>query len=280
MSRTSTRFRGILCNLLQKVLVVGNANSSNDIAAQLAGVARSPVYQSIRRVAFPGFPSLPDERIVMVAPVARYTSKLTPEGPKIDIKLSDGSEIPDVDEVQIGTGYKHLPDFVHVLGSGGRHAPIVPPSTTPHRVPSLHRHILYAHNPTLAFIGAPMSYTPFTVADVSSTWLTLAWSGEIEYPGTVEGRLAYEKARLEAVEKFRGSIENPSSLMVYNVLGNDEEEYAKGLKEDIVRVREGLKDVLPEWSKERTRHREAMFPVKFAALQYARDHGNQEALQK
>jgi hypothetical protein len=116
-----------------------------------------------------------------------------------------------------------------------------------------------------------MAFTPFTIADASSTWLTLAWTGEIQYPNTAEGRLVFEKERLAAVEKGRAGIENPSSFQVYMVLGYDEQTYAKGLKDDIVGAREELRAVLPEWNDEKTKLRESMYQLKFEALMFARD---------
>ena len=211
----------------------------------------------------------------MVAPVAKYNVKSTPEGDKIDVKLTDGTDILDIDMVEVGTGYKPYPEFICVLKPGDEtqqqlHAPLISESTIPPRIPSLHRFILYAHNPSLAFVGAPMAFTPFTIADVVSTWLALAWLGEISYPDTVEGRLEFEKERLAAVEKRRAGMDNPSSLMVYSVLGGDEQEYARVLKADVVHARPELSAVLPEWNDERTKVRDAMHKTKYDALEYAR----------
>ena len=174
--------------------------------------------------------------------------------------------------VEVGTGYKPYPEFIHVLKPGDetQHTPLISESITPHRVPSLHRFILYAHNPSLAFVRTPMAFTPFTIADVISTWLALAWLGEASYPDTVEGRLVFEKERLAAVEKRRAGMDNPSSLMVYSVLGGDEQEYARTLKADVVTARPELAVVLPEWNDERTKVREAMHKTKYNALEYAR----------
>jgi len=44
---------------------------------------------------------------------------------------------------------------------------------TPSRIPALHLLTLYAHNPTLAFIGATISFIPI-LADLTSTWIALA----------------------------------------------------------------------------------------------------------
>ena len=115
-----------------------------------------------------------------------------------------------------------------------------------------------------------MAFTPFTIADVVSTWLALAWLGETSYPDTVEGRLEFEKERPAAVEKRRVGMDNPSSLMVYSVLGADEQEYARALKADVVNARLELAAVLPEWNDERTKVREAMHKTKCDALESAK----------
>lgn len=258
--------------------MIGNANSSNDIAAHLAPIASPPVYQSIRRPNFPGFVCLDDERILKVAPVAKYLVNSSSSNPKIDVHLVDGTVLNDIDAVLVGTGYRPYPDFIHVLDvcpQDGVHkmVPLVSPSTAPPRIPSLYKHILYAHNPSLAFIAAPMTFTPFTLADVGSTWLALAWTGKLPYPDAVEGRLGFELERIKLIEKRKEeSGENPTAFLNYMVLGPDEQLYAQGLKNDVAEARKDLKDVLPEWSDEKVRLREAMSSVKLEALQYLKDN--------
>lgn len=51
----------------------------------------------------------------MVAPVAKYIIKLTPEGNKINVKLTDRMDILDVNMVEVGMGYKPYPEFICVL---------------------------------------------------------------------------------------------------------------------------------------------------------------------
>jgi len=253
----------------QKMLVIGNANSSNDIAAQLSTVSDGPVYQSIRRPAFPGFPSLPSERIKMVSPVSRYIPK---GADKFDALLADGTTLTDLDHVYCGTGYRPLPDFIHVLDEGGiNQIPFTSNEVYPYRVPSLHRLVLYAHNPSLAFMGAPMVYTPFIVADVVSTWLALTWRSEIPYPDTLEGRLAYERERLCKIAKSRSEMEDPTSFLTFSTMASDEQGYAASFREEVVMVRPEMDHVLPIWNDEKTEVREAMFRTKYDALEYARD---------
>ncbi|KAF7343853.1 hypothetical protein MSAN_01966600 [Mycena sanguinolenta] len=270
----------------KRILVIGNANSGNDIAAQLAPVA-SAVFQSIRRPNFPGFPSLPDPRIARVAPVQQYIINQLDEVDVVDAHLTDGTVISNLDGVVFGTGYCPFPDFVRVFNRADTQqtlVPIVTADTIPSRVPDLHRYMLYAHNPTLAFVGtAVASYTPFTIADICSTWLALAWTGAIAYPTTPDGLLAFEAERLAAVAAARKEMEaapsgtsdqrqtEASALVAYGVLGPFEEAYASSLREEVVKVRPELGPVLPVWNQEQTAVREAMFGRKRAALELARE---------
>jgi hypothetical protein len=48
--------------------------------------------------------------------------------------------------------------------------PLTSRTITSSRIPSLHLQILYAHNPTLAFIGATISVIPFLLADLAPGW--------------------------------------------------------------------------------------------------------------
>ena len=86
--------------------------------------------------------------------MAKYIVKSTPEGDKIDVTLTNGTDILDIDMVQVGTGYKPSPAFIRVLKPRDetQHTPLISESIIPHRIPSLHRLILYAYNPSLAFV--------------------------------------------------------------------------------------------------------------------------------
>ncbi|KAF9235089.1 FAD/NAD(P)-binding domain-containing protein [Melanogaster broomeanus] len=157
-----------------------------------------PVYRSTRRVSI--FPSLPDERIEDVGPVMRY-SRSSSTGEKITVHLQDRT-IEDVDYVLFGTGYYPDVPYLRVLepGSLGHSSrstrqltPLTSRSIQPSRIPSLYRQVLYAHNPTLAFTGALVSFIPFMMADLTSTWLALVWSGHIEIPSAIEDRLHDEQ---------------------------------------------------------------------------------------
>jgi hypothetical protein len=54
--------------------------------------------------------------------------------------------------------------------------PLTSRTITPSCILGFHLQILYAHNPTLAFIGTTISFIPILLADLTSTWIVLAWS--------------------------------------------------------------------------------------------------------
>ncbi|TFK24591.1 FAD/NAD(P)-binding domain-containing protein [Coprinopsis marcescibilis] len=275
----------------QRSIVIGNANSSNDIAAQLSRVAEAPVYQSIRRTAFAGYPSLPDERIKMASPVKRYTLKprtglrlneIPTITHKFDAHLEDGTVLTDLDYVFLGTGYRPFPDFIKVFQRPEIHsAPDYSyhpqgelPEPDPPRIPHLHKLLFYAPNPSLAFTGAPATFTPFINGDVASTYIALVLSHVIPIPTSASKRLDYEQARLQLIQERQKVANNPSSLQVaYSVMAQDEEGYFAGLREEVVTVRPELDGLLPIWGPETTQKRVAASKIKIGALNWFKARG-------
>jgi hypothetical protein len=154
--------------------------------------------------------------------------------------------------------------------------PLTSVATSPPRIPALYNNILYAPNPTLAFIGAVMSYTPFTLADVASTWLALVFSQRLAIPASLPARLEGERVRLEKVGRFReagAKLEGRelSSLVAYHILGPDEQGYAQGLKDAIAALEPEWAKVLPEWNNNEWKRREAMYERKWVSLMAEQD---------
>ncbi|RXW19073.1 hypothetical protein EST38_g6793 [Candolleomyces aberdarensis] len=278
---------------------------------KLAAVAQTPVYQSVRRPPWPGFPSLPDSRIKTVSSVLKYTVHLVEETdsgendvqktPKITADLKDGSIIEDLDNVYVGTGYYAFPDFVKVFhrpqlhsepgyaytstspdagppqassdDQDRRHVPVVTSQTRPRRIPHLHRLSIYGPNPSLAFVGSVMTYTPFLTADIVSTYVALVFDHRIPIPSSTWDRLAYERNRLEAIRLRLVGMDDPTSFLTYSVMSVDEEAYGRGLREDVVKVLPELDSSLPVWSEETSKAKENMFKTKLEALKWAQDRG-------
>jgi hypothetical protein len=217
------------------------------------------------------FVMYPDPRIVDIAPVDHYTTVTNGETQSLTLHLRDGTVITDVDEVWLGTGYGWAVPYVRVLEGGGDSdrrglVHLTPTSLRLSRIPSLHRLIIYAANPTLGFVGHVMAFTPFILADVSSTWLALVWRGEIPIPTSVEGLLVSEKERLARKEAARKDVDEPSSFVHYHVLADDELEYSRALRKDIIEARRDLDDVLPVWSDEMWAKRGMMHELKLESL--------------
>ncbi|THV00387.1 FAD/NAD(P)-binding domain-containing protein [Dendrothele bispora CBS 962.96] len=299
----------------KRTLIIGNANSANDIAAQLAKYAStdSPVYRSIRRPNFAVFVSLPDERIEDVPPVKQYTLYSVPspnsEQPvrKVKVELENGRVIADIDVVWVGTGYKPYASFIHVLPppfedpelefarSQGQTG--VVQANWMHRIPLLHRYLLFAPSPSLSFNLITMAFTSFLLADVGSCWIALAWSvkeaaassdakpksepeqtDRCQHLGTTETTFCPTDTLISA---WKNGINGhtPSALNTYSGLGDFEEEYAIGLTNDVVDARPELgkpksgSRTIAEYSPERTKKREAMYAVKFASLMWMREQG-------
>jgi len=330
--------------LEKRIAVVGNANSANDIASQLAQGPEPntsdefespiyPIYHSIRRPTMHYFPILPHPNLRAVASVARFSvvvdsgeskdeeeSTANKDGRKkvgqkvtTTLHLTDGTSIPNIDYVFFGTGYAYYIPFIRILSPDNPSRtlhPLCPTPPTPKTgistppVPSLHRYILYAPNPTLAFLGGVVSATPFILGDLASTWVALFWcppsplfgSGTpdeskaktIPFPSTFADRLISEQTRLKTVASILASVTTPTtsedpstapppptSLIAYHILGPEELEYARGLWVDVGLVRPdylagakgtGDGDGLVEWTDEMWAEKEAMFALKDVVL--------------
>ncbi|OAX35656.1 hypothetical protein K503DRAFT_773230 [Rhizopogon vinicolor AM-OR11-026] len=108
-------------------------------------------------------------------------------------------EVPSktFDIVLFGTGYyPYVPYLQIVHPKSCILAPLTSYTITPSRIRVIHLQILYAHNPTFAFIGETTSFIPFLFADLASTWIAFAWSGTIPVLTAPEERLVYERRRL------------------------------------------------------------------------------------
>ena len=239
------------------------------MAAQLAPVVQLPVYRSTRRVSI--FPSLPDNRIEDVGPVMGYSLSWDA---KINVHLKDRA-IENVDYVLFGTGYYPQVSYLRVFQPPNRTTQHTPRSLAPLtygtilqpiRIPSLYRHVLYAPNASLAFTGALISFTPFAMADLTSTWLTLVWRAQIAVPSTTEARLVDERARLDTLRQLRAETDNPSELVSFHFLAQFELEYAQMVRTEIVRAAPHLAEVLAPWDEAQDERRFGMYATKLDSL--------------
>ncbi|KDN44738.1 hypothetical protein K437DRAFT_294747 [Tilletiaria anomala UBC 951] len=137
----------------KRIVIVGNGNSANDIAAHIAQMYPDPghsvsgnrtgkdqptadaaaaavprVYRSIKHKALDIFVNLPDPRIKDVAPIKAYHLREHSDAARrgdatggtgtdtLDLELEDGTFLRNVDTVILGTGYDGFRyPFVHLL---------------------------------------------------------------------------------------------------------------------------------------------------------------------
>ncbi len=175
----------------KRVVVVGNGNSANDVAAHLAallpsadekresdagdnGRGEGKIWRSIRHKALPIFVSLPDPRIQDVAPIKRYQAvprrikgshAASSSGDELvlDLELEDGTTLRDIEIVILGTGYEGAGyPFVQLLAS---QQPTLSPSSSTPALSSEHAARIRAHAQHLTADGAQVNQPTFLPHD-------------------------------------------------------------------------------------------------------------------
>lgn len=314
----------------KRLIVTGNGNSSNDISAHLAELnplpsftqnernSFEPVYRSIRHEAYPLFVSLPDERIKDVPEVQEY---LVGEDGRLNVELKDGNVIKDVDMVICGTGYQigSFP-FVHLLNRTPTskdtqdiqnlsassppnldlYSPLASTKDFPQRVSSLYYQVVHARNPTLAFVGLPISHTPFVSSDLTSWFIRSIYDSSFSLPSTLSSRLEYEEKRVRILQERKTkstsileTLKNnwlnqkqkgdknvkaapkglPFSLHFHILGGTDEMEFSREVRDLITgcEKKNWLDQFLDKWDMEREEARFGMYALKYEALSKRRD---------
>lgn len=227
-----------------RVVVVGNGNSGNDVAAQVAAKRElghhEPVYRIARHKPWYFYVSLPDARIKDVPSIEEIT--VSANNKKASIKLADGSILEDVDHIIFASGYEigNFPN-VHLLNrlpkkSEEAYLPSrdqtdstwqadtraigdlwtslsSPPASTsfnvtdnPNRVPQLFWQFLHSRAATLAMINLSVTSIPFWTSDLQSHCLRSIWDGTFQdFPDALEDRLEYENKRIQWLVSLRES---------------------------------------------------------------------------
>ncbi|MCJ1417702.1 hypothetical protein MMC32_004047 [Xylographa parallela] len=152
----------------KKVLVVGNAASGVDIAAQIVSYCTPPLLISSRSESFllssaTGREELPE-----------ITEFISPSVRDRAVRFSDGRVESDITAIVYCTGYLYSYPFL--------------PSLRPHlisdglRVQNLFQHIFYIEHPSLAFLTLPMRILPFPLCEAQAAVIARVWSTRLQLP--------------------------------------------------------------------------------------------------
>lgn len=161
---------------------MGASVSGADIAYDLIGVAKGPVYAVIighkangyfGDVAFkhPGIAQKPS------------ISHIDASSGQRTVHFTDGTSVDDVDEIIFGTGYSwSLPFLPHVKVHNNR-------------VPGLYQHVVYQNDPTLLFVGAVGAGLTFKIFEWQAVLAARLLAGRATLP-PLEEQQKWERDRI------------------------------------------------------------------------------------
>ncbi|KAJ8580635.1 hypothetical protein M405DRAFT_886035 [Rhizopogon salebrosus TDB-379] len=217
-----------------RMLVIGNASPANEMAAQLVPIASScsPVYGSTCRVSI--FPSLPDARIRDIDPITRYSTS-----DKITVTTQ---MYPTFKSFTLSRAHSHLQHYALT-----------------HALPTPAASNLYAHNPTLAFMGATISFIPFLLADLASTWLYSHGPEPYPYPKKNTPMSANNQTRLLDI------VQRPITLH-FPLFRTRRTFVCPSYQERHRRMRPEFGEVLAKWDDAQDTRRWAMYAAKADSL--------------
>lgn len=162
---------------------------------------------------------------------------------------------------------------------------------SPARIAGTHKQTLYARNPSLAFAGLPVSFTPFSAVDAYMWYVRSLWDGSL--PPTSVGlgtdyaaRLADETERVKYLRQVRESAApshipgpdagtrngwtppQPKGNISYHTLPPEEPEFLSNqLAEPVLRVKPWLANYLdPYNAEEREAERSGQYGVKLRTV--------------
>jgi hypothetical protein len=153
----------------QKIVIVGASVSGADIAYDLVGAAKAPVYAVVKgrnantyfgdwAFQHPGITQKPS------------ISKIDSSNGQRTVHFMDGTSVADVDEIIFGTGYSwSLPYLPNVKVHNNR-------------VPGLYQHVVYQDDPTLLFVGAVGAGLTFKIFEWQAVLAARILAGRASLP--------------------------------------------------------------------------------------------------
>ncbi|OAA41169.1 Flavin monooxygenase-like protein [Beauveria brongniartii RCEF 3172] len=237
----------------KKVLVVGNSASGIDISRQIATVARLPVLISEKDT--PGYDDdlPPAPTTTWSRHVGQVASFLLPA--TRSVRFTSGHVENNIDFVVFCTGYHYSFPFLPSLDP----AVLAPDGTY---ADHLWEHMLYAPDPTLAFLAVPKRVVPFPLAEAQAAVIARLWAGRLHVPPEEEREAWVRRRRGESAPAgARHTLGYPQDAEYINRLHalSKEARPACGLERD------GAGKEPPFWDDETSWVRSQIFPIKLAS---------------
>ncbi|KXX77578.1 Thiol-specific monooxygenase [Madurella mycetomatis] len=165
----------------KKVVVVGNAASGLDIAAQISPVCRKPLLLSVQTATSPAHLDWTGAEEVPVIDEFLVAERA--------VRFQDGRIEKDIDAVIFSTGYLYTYPFLRSLKP-----PVV---TDGRRVRGLYKDLFRIDHPTLVFSGLPIKVVPLPTSETQAAVFSRTWANLLPLPSVEEMR----KWEEEEVEK-------------------------------------------------------------------------------
>lgn len=156
----------------KKVVIVGNAASGMDIAAQISRVCQKPLLLSVQT------PTSPDNlEWTGAEEVSQIEEFLVSER---GIRFQGGRVEKGIDAVIFATGYLYSYPFLQSLNP--------PAVTNGRRVHSVYKDLFYIDHPTLVFPGLPMKVVPLPLSQSQAAIVSRTWANLLPLPSVADMR--------------------------------------------------------------------------------------------
>jgi cation diffusion facilitator CzcD-associated flavoprotein CzcO len=156
----------------KKVVIVGNAASGLDIAAQISRVCQKPLLLSVQSPTSQANLSYSGAEEVHVIEAFLIEER--------GIQFQDGRVEKDIDAVIYATGYLFAFPFLRSLKP-----PLV---TDGRRVHGLYKHLFHIDHPTLVFTRLPIKVVPFPLSESQAAVFSRTWANLLPLPSVEEMR--------------------------------------------------------------------------------------------
>lgn len=262
-------------NQQNRIAVVGNGNSANDIAAHLAPInSEGPLYRCARHEG--RFAHLEDDRIVDVPALSSITPSA--DHSTATLTLTDGQILPNITKVIFATGYQFDFPWIRVPPSTPDTTPDLSqtsqadliPASKHGAVPFVHEQTFLVTAPTLCFIGLPTCAIPLPLAEIQARIAARVYHNTLALPAhDAAGLLA--NFHTKADELGLRDDDATNWRLLHFMRGAEERRHTAYLLDWLEKGQEGASTGLFRWDERRETIAKGMRGVKEGELRRLRD---------